>query len=418
MTNYVIIGNGITGITAARCIRKNDPSGLITVISGESDYFYSRTALMYVFMKRLNRKDTEPYERRFYPQNRIDLIRNTVTSLDTSAKQLTLFSGPSIAFDKLLIATGSQPNKISLPGSDLPGVVSFYGLSDLQDMEKAAKNARSALVVGGGLIGIEMVEMLVHRGIQVTYLLREPVYFPQALSAQESEIALATMRAHGVTIIAGDELDRIEKSDNWIRTCVTKKGTVVACDMVGIAIGVSPNVSFLAHSAIATKRGILVNPSLQTNVPDIFAAGDCAELSWKPIDKSGRLEQLWYTGKMQGEIAGCNMAGQSRVYDRGVKFNSAQFMDINYHTFGEVNGRLPGESDLFFRIPNQLKSLRLVLKDNRVIGINVLGLRFRDAVCRQWIRDGLSPDTVLAQLKDAWFEPEFTPYCLKEVSHA
>ena len=176
MKHVVIIGNGIAGITAARHIRKlsNDR---ITVISDETDFFFSRTALMYIYMGHMEFENTQPYEKWFWEKNRIELKKAWVSSIDFTKKELNFEGEEALKYDQLILATGSQPNKFGWPGQDLEGVQGLFSYQDLELMEKNTKGIKKAVILGGGLIGVEMAEMLLSRNIEVTYLIREEFFW-------------------------------------------------------------------------------------------------------------------------------------------------------------------------------------------------------------------------------------------------
>ena len=173
MKPIVIIGNGISGVTAAREIRKRDSETPLLIISGETDHHFSRTALMYIFMGHMNYEDTKPYEDHFWSENKIDLLRGWVKTFDHEKQVVFIENGNEIDYSELILAVGSKPNKFGWPGQDLPGVQGLYSKQDLDDLEESAKTAKHAVIVGGGLIGIEMAEMLLTRGIGVSFLVRE-----------------------------------------------------------------------------------------------------------------------------------------------------------------------------------------------------------------------------------------------------
>jgi len=172
MKNIVIIGNGISGITAARHIRKLSDD-IITVISAETKHFFSRTALMYIYMSHMKFEHTKPYEDWFWQKNKINLVQDYVLSVDTDNKSLQLKEGGELNYDVLILGTGSKPNKFGWPGQDLKGVQGMYSYQDLENMEVYTEKINRAVIVGGGLIGIEMAEMLLSRNIPVTFLVRE-----------------------------------------------------------------------------------------------------------------------------------------------------------------------------------------------------------------------------------------------------
>jgi NAD(P)H-nitrite reductase large subunit len=409
MSHIVIIGNGITGITVARHIRKMSDHR-ITVISAESDHFYSRTALMYIYMGHLKFEHTKPYEDWFWPKNRIDLVRGFVTKIDTDAKTLTLLDKPAIAYDKLIIATGSVSNKFGWPGQDLHGVQGLYNLKDLETMNQYTANISNAVVVGGGLIGIEMAEMLLSRNIAVTFLVREKNYWDNILPEQEASLVSRHIREHGVDLRLQTSLKEILPDDNeQARAIITDKGEEIPCRFVGLTAGVSPNIVIVKHSKIETGRGVLVNAFLETNVPDVYAAGDCAELK---SENGSHVEQLWYTGRMQAEALAQTICGQRTRYDRGVWFNSAKFFDIEYQTYGFVsNVPRAGETSLYWEHPDGRKCLRIVYSttDGVVTGMNVFGIRHRHKVWEKWIQEKRGIEYVLEHLGEANFDPEFFP---------
>ncbi|HQZ44168.1 MAG TPA: FAD/NAD(P)-binding oxidoreductase, partial [Flavobacteriales bacterium] len=253
MDHIVIIGNGISGITAARHIRKRSDAK-ITVISEESEHFFSRTALMYVYMGHMRYKDVKPYEDEFWEKNRIDLKLDRVNRIDTNQKLLELKSSGNIKYDKVIIATGSVSNKFGWPGQDLPGVQGLYSLQDLELMEVNTKGISHAVIVGGGLIGVEMAEMLLSRKIAVTFLVREDTFWGGVMPEQEADLISRHMREHHVDLQFSSELQEvIAGPDGRVRGILTKAGETIDCQFVGLTVGVKPNIAWLKESpAIAT----------------------------------------------------------------------------------------------------------------------------------------------------------------------
>ncbi|MEM1093479.1 MAG: NAD(P)/FAD-dependent oxidoreductase [Bacteroidota bacterium] len=409
--HLVIIGNGIAGVTAARFVRKQSSTIRITVISGETDHFYSRTALMYIYMGHMRYQDTKPYEDFFWPKNRIDLVRDWVVRIDVEGKEVHLKDSAPIQYDKLLIATGSTPRWFGWPGAELNGVQGLYGMPDLEQMEAATQGITHAAVVGGGLIGVEMAEMLHSRGIHVTFLVREPTYMSKVLPAEESAMVNRVIREHGIDLRLGEELAEIRGDrDGTAEQIVTKSGEVLPAQFVGITIGVVPNLSALAGSAIETDRGVLVNAYLETNVPDVYAVGDCAQFREDGIGYK-RIDQLWYTGRRQGKTVASSICGTRTRYTSSVFFNSAKFFNLEYQTYGTIAPNRPdGIESLYWEHPDQDQALRIDYEadSQAVVGFNMMGLRYRHDVCVTWIDQRAPLAHVVKHLAAANFDAEFS----------
>lgn len=405
-----IIGNGIAGISAAIRLRDKRPDWGITVISGESDHHYSRPALMYVFMGHLRYEDTKPFDDSFWKKRRIDLVRAWVTKIDVEGKRL-FFEGQTqpVSFDKLLITTGSQPNKFGWPGQDMDGVQSLYGLQDLELLYRNTRGVEQAVIVGGGLIGIELAEMLHSRSIRVTFLVRETAFWNVVIPDEEAKMINRVIQQEGLGLVLATELREIvDDGTGRVRGIITNEGDRIDCQFVGLTTGVHPNIGLAREADIPTSRGVLVDWHLRTMRPDVYAAGDCAEIVTG--DERNLVQQVWYTGRRQGLVAGDVIAGVEREYEPGVWFNSAKFLDLEYQVYGEVaqgEQNRPGEKNLFWRDDPGRHSVRIVYTDEGVIGFNLLGVRYRHEVCDRWIREKRSIDYVLQRLEEANFDPEF-----------
>ncbi len=420
MKKIIVIGNGISGITCARYIRKRSNYS-ITVVSSETDHFFSRTALMYIYMGHMKYEHTKPYEDWFWKKNRIDLVKAKVEEVNTGDKQVRLSNGKTMQYDKLVIATGSKSNKFGWPGQDADGVQVMYSYQDIERMEKYTKDIDHAVVVGGGLIGIEMVEMLLSRNIGVTFLIREKSYWNMVLPPEESTMVNRLIRKHHVDLRLGTELKEI-LTDNTgrARAVLTNKGEEILCQFVGLTVGVHPNIEFLKESGIELERGVVVNDFLETNVEDVYAIGDCAQHN-QP--KSGRrpIEQVWYTGRIMGETLANTITGNQTAYEPGLWFNSAKFFDLEYQTYGWVWVVPKGNEDQFYwEHESGEMCLRFVFDKNQrnLLGINTFGIRLRQDVCHKWIKEKTSIDKVISQLKMANFDPEFFKRYEKEISLA
>lgn len=417
MEHIVIIGNGISGVTAARHIRKLS-NNKITIISSESEFFFSRTAMMYVFMGHMKFEHSKPYEDDFWKKNNINLIHNHVETIDSKSKKVIFSDGNTLQFDRLIIATGSKPNRFGWKGQDLYGVFSLYSKQDLEKVEELSIGCKRAIVVGGGLIGIELVEMLLSRNIPVTFLVREKTFWSSVLPKEDSELITKHIFDHGVDIRLDTNLDEII-SDGFgnVKSIVTDKGETIECCMVGITVGVSPNVDFLKGSDIEIDKGVKVNRFLETNIKDIYAIGDCAEQE-KPIGNRKTIEAVWYTGRMMGETVAQTICGKPMQYNPGHWFNSAKFLDIEYQTYGWVFANpQENEAQLYWEHASAKKAIRISYEKNtyEFLGINTYGIRMRHEFFDTILNEKKSVQYVLERLKDANFDPEFFTKHEKEI---
>ncbi len=423
MDTIVIIGNGIAGVSAARHIRKLSDKRII-IVSAETDYFFSRTALMYVYMGHMKFEHTQPYENWFWKKNRIELVKAYVSKVDTSKKELILDGSEILAYDKLILATGSKPNKFGWPGQDLPGVQGLYSKQDLDLMEINAPNknvCKRAVIVGGGLIGIEMAEMLRTRDIPVTFLVREKSFWNGVLPDGESAMISEHILDHHIDLRLGTNLKAIVPDENGRAKSiiVEETGEEIACDLVGLTAGVSPNIDFLKDSGIELGRGIKVNRYLETNIPDIYAIGDCAE-QHEGIGNRRPIEAVWYTGRMMGETVAQTICGNRIQYKPGHWFNSAKFLDIEYQTYGWVfskRGRKDYEAHFHWRHPSENICITVAFhkESEQFLGINTFGIRMRHEVFDRWLTEERNVDHIMEHLADANFDPEFYRHHEKDI---
>ena len=415
MDHIVIIGNGISGVTLARHIRKLSDKK-ITIISAETDYFFSRTALMYVYMGHMKFEHTQPYENWFWKKNRIELKKGYVKNVDAKSKTLHFAEGEPMTYDKLIIATGSKPNKFGWPGQDLNGVMGMYHKQDLDNLEKHAPNnkvCKRAVIVGGGLIGIELAEMLNSRKIPVTFLVREDSFWNGVLPTGESEMINRHINNHHIDLRLSTNLKEIKSDDNGnVKSIIIEEtGEEIECNVVGLTAGVTPNIDFLKDSDIEIGRGVKVNRFLETNIKDVYAIGDCAE-QHEAIGNRRPIEAVWYTGRMMGETLAQTICGNKIEYKPGHWFNSAKFLDIEYQTYGWVfgeRGRPEYEKHFHWKHSDDTKCITVAYhKDtNEFLGINNFGIRMRHETFDKWLTEKRDIDYVINHLSEANFDPEF-----------
>jgi NADPH-dependent 2,4-dienoyl-CoA reductase/sulfur reductase-like enzyme len=417
--HFVIVGNGVCGMEAALALRQREATARISLVSDEHDHFFSRPALMYVFAGQTRLQDTEPYDRQLYGRMGFERVRGRVATVDVPGRALVFENGRRLEYDKLLLAVGSKARRAPWPGSEGPGLHYFVTLRDLEELDRDAQKGGRAVVIGGGLIGVEVAEILHDRGLHVTFLVRENWYFPLALDGRESAIVSEHMRAHGVDVRLGIQVEEILRGPEGRPRAVRVDGAELPTGLVVASIGVVPNTTFLAGGAFTLSAGgaLEVDDALKTGAPDVWAAGDCANVTW--ADGSRRPEQLWYTARDQGRVAAQSMLGDEVAYRRGAGYNSAKFFDLEWTTAGWVPALLsfdnspidpgPDVRAWFQRVPDTCVSQKIVCKGERVVGFNMLGSRWDHSPLLQWIHERRSLEWVLQHLGEAQFDEELMP---------
>jgi len=241
------------------------------------------------------------------------------------------------------------------------------------------------------------------------------------ISKEEGDIIERHMLEHHIDLRLHSELEEIKPDTNGrVKSIVTKDGKEIDCQLVGLTAGVSPNVDFLKSSDIEIGRGVLVNEYLETNIPDIYAIGDCAEFVQHPSGDRRNIEQVWYTGKIMGKTLANNICKNKAVYNPGHWFNSAKFMDIEYQTYGWIFPTpRDNEKHFYWEDKKGKKSVRINFnpKTQEFIGINTFGIRMRHQAFDKWLTEKRSIEYVLTHLKDANFDPEFYKQHEQEIAN-
>ncbi|MFQ5808853.1 MAG: NAD(P)/FAD-dependent oxidoreductase [Armatimonadota bacterium] len=373
MTNYVIIGNSMAANAAAARIHSLDAESPITLISDEPDLFYSRCGLMYYVMDHCWKRDLYIADREHYRRLNATLVHDKVTGVNAEAHELQLESGGTMAYDKLLIASGTTPYKLGAGNEDADGIQDFFTLADADKMLAAAQRARRAVVVGGGLIGAEAAEVLHTLKIPTDFLIREDYFFPILCSEAQGRIIERRFEHHGISMHLGRLVDHFEKDDaGHVRAVVDDAGDRYEADLVMRCIGVGPTIWFLEGSGVETDTGVLVDDRLKNKAPDVWAAGDCAEIQF-PGRERATIQKLWYTAQPQGWAAGENMAGGDTKYELMTPYTSAMFMDLDFCSYGEMPAPWNDLQEQSVTAPNEIDCARLIHDGERVMGASFLG---------------------------------------------
>jgi len=336
---YLIVGAGLAGAAAIEGIRAHDPDGTILLLGDEAELPYDRPPLtkkLWFGQKQV--ADIYVHPVAWYESQGVQLVPGTeVTRLDPARKVVMDRKGTTYGYEKLLLATGGRPKRLTVPGGDLEGVCYYRYLADYRRTRAQAVAGASAVVIGGGFIGSEIAAALAINNVHVTMIYPGRHLVPRVFPADLGSALQEAYRARGLTILAGDTVSAIAHQHGRF-VVITAAERELESDLVIAGIGLDPDVSLAAEAGLETGDGVVVNEYLQTSHPDVYAAGDNALFPYLALGDRRRVEH-WDNAIMQGRCAGRNMAGAGAPYDHLPYFFSDLF-EFGYEAVGEVDPRL------------------------------------------------------------------------------
>jgi len=380
---YVIIGNSAAAIGCIEGIRSIDKEGSITVISRENWHTYSRPLISYLL---LGKTDTERMKYRpdsFYEDNNCTVMLGTAAvRILPEQKQVITDDGKSIAYDKLLVATGSNPFVPPIEGMDTaPSVHTFMSLNDALALKKDLTPESRVLVLGGGLIGLKCVEGILHMVKKITVIDMADRVLPSILDADGSKIVQNHLEKKGVEFLLGNSIVKVAGQKAYL-----KNGEVLDFDNLVIAVGVRPNTALVAEAGGKVNRGICTNLKCETSIPDVYAAGDCTE-SYDITCDQVRVIALLPNAYMQGETAGINMAGGNKLYDHAIPMNAIGFFGLHIISAGVYDGEC-------YKKVTENSYKKLFYKDNVLKGFILIGDVARAGIYTALIREKKPLDSI------------------------
>jgi NAD(P)H-nitrite reductase large subunit len=371
---HIIIGAGPAGVVAAETLRKLKPKAQITIIGDEPGPPYARMAIPYL----LNNRIEEPgaYLRKspdHFKTCHIELIAGRVTRVQTNRKTVSLLNGTELAYDTLLIATGSSPAAPPIPGIDSPAVHPCWTLLDSRLIMKRAQPGAKAVLMGAGFIGCIILEALAARGVKLTVVEMEDRMVPRMLNAVAGNLLKQFCESKGIKILTSTRVEAV-KSGRGAHPVSVKldNGKSLGADLVITATGVRPNIDFLHDSGIRTDVGVLVNQHMASNIPEVYAAGDAAQ----GLDFSTgqyTVQAIQPTAADHGRIAASNMAGHPQAHRGSINMNVLDTMGLISCSFGSWMGVAGGDSAELVD-PGRFRYLNLQFEDDRLVGASSLGL--------------------------------------------
>ena len=365
MKRYLIVGNGVAGARAAIKIRETDPKGDIRIFTEEAYPFYYRVRFPEYVAGELTVQNLTIHTREWYQSKGIFIhLEEPITEVNVSKKEVTSLKGKTYAYDFLLLATGGYAFVPPIQGTEKKGVFALRTMKDAIGMKEFLGGVKKAILVGGGLVGLETGGALLKRGIKVAVIEHNPRILPRQMDSEGARILQGKMESMGFSFFLNGQSEEI-LGENVVEGVRLKDGRTVEGEMVVVSAGVRPNVKLAQAMGLEIKNGILVNDRLETKTESVFAAGDVAE-------HRGRCYGIWPASQRQGETAGINMAGARASYEGTVLSNTLKVVGINLTASGEIDAerklecvvRQDRESGVYRKV---------AFKEDKIVGCILLG---------------------------------------------
>ena len=370
--NHVILGAGPAGIIAAETLRKHAPLDSIVVVGDEPEAPYSRMAIPYLLIGNIGEEGTHlRHGADHYDKQCLVMKRGRATRVDTQARTVTLDDGSVLPFDRLLIATGSSPATPPIPGIQGPGVHSCWTLADAREIMKLAKPGARVLQMGAGFIGCIIMEALANRGVQLSVVEMGDRMVPRMMGPTAGTMIKQWCETKGVRVFTGARVEAIERDGSPVLKVRLSTGGTMEADLVISATGVRPNIGFLEHSGVRCLVGVLTDEHLQTNVPGIYAAGDCAE-AFDKVSGTTIVSAIQPNAAEQARVAALNMVGRVTSLRGVTQINVLDTLGLVSASFGKWDG-VPGGQHVEATDTAAGRHLSLQFEGDRLIGCNSIG---------------------------------------------
>jgi len=364
MMRFVIVGNGVAGVTAARELSRDGSGNSVEIYAREPYHYYPRPRLQEYLADRIALDELYFRPTEWYEKSGITVhLGRTVTELDPEGSRITLDGGEEVGYDRILLATGGRPFVPPIPGADKEGVFSYRTLDDVKVIKEKARSSESAVVIGGGLLGLEAAKALSALGVRVTVLEMFPYLLPRQLDSQGGQILKSLIEETGVEVKVGAATEAIvgEESVSGVRL---KDGSEIGAGLIVVSAGIRSNISLAKDAGLGVNRGVLVDEHLQTTAVNVYAAGDAAEFE-------GRVYGIVPAAVEQARAAAHNMLGEDVVYEGTMPSSTLKVVGIDCASIGLVHPEGDGYQELRSTVDRTYT--KLVLEGGRLVGAILLG---------------------------------------------
>jgi len=385
----VVVGNGMAGLRFLEELVRRAPGRFdVTVVGAEPDPAYNRVLLSSLLAGDIGVGDVELKPREWYAEHGVALVTGQpACALDAARRTVTLGNGEVLGFDRLVLATGSDAIRLPLPGRDLAGVMTFRSLADIAGLEQAASEGLPAVVIGGGLLGIEAAYGLARRGVPVTLVHLMDRLLERQLDAEGARLLAAAIEAKGVRVLLGAETAAI-RGGSAVETVELKDGRVLPCGLVVMAVGIRSNTALAPSGGLQVKRGIVVDDGMQTSASGIYAIGECAE-------HRGVCYGLVEPCYEQARVAAAAIAGEPVRYAGSVLATNLKVSGVSVFSAGDFEG--VGAEAIVVRDAGVGSYRKLVVREERLAGVVLVG----DTAEALWYADLIRAGTPVSALREA-----------------
>ncbi|MHA2183065.1 MAG: NAD(P)/FAD-dependent oxidoreductase, partial [Promethearchaeota archaeon] len=368
---YIIIGGGPAGATAALELRGLDPKGEVSIISNEDYQFYKRSKILSFVSASCSEDDLFLKGKTLYDEHNVNFIYGHVKNILLDKKQVLLRDGKKFSYDYLLIASGGSPLVLPWEGTDLKGVSTLYNLDDAKKVVEQACDSENVVVIGGGSIAMKAIQNLKKMGLNISIVEKASHLWPIGFDRKVARIVEKRIKENGIQIYLNEEVAEFRGDNNKLTHVVLKSGIEIPADITIITIGTKPNVDFLNETFIKVDKGVIVDSNLRTTIPNIFAAGDVAQI-YDPLYNIPMLHTTWGNAKKQGRIAAINMTGGNLVYKGVIPIQTIRIFGFQAIAVGITHSKKNYDEISWVSFEKE-QCRKFVLRDNKLVGALILG---------------------------------------------
>jgi nitrite reductase (NADH) large subunit len=377
----IIIGNGITGVTALKAIREVDKDSEIFIFGEEKFYPYNRIKLSKNLFDELSEDNILLQKKDWYDENKINIcVDKKVIKINSKKKEVILSDESVYKYDKLLLANGARNNKPPIDGIEKDGVFTLRKLQDAWDIKNQVKKGKKVINIGGGIQGLETAWNLQQHGIKVSIMEFQSRLMPNQLDERASQILQEAVEKFGIDIHLSTAASKIAGSDR-VEGVLTNSDELFPCEEVIYAVGIKPNIEIVQDTDIKYEKGIIVNENMETNVDSVYAAGDVAEFK-------GSAPGLWNISISQGKVAGYNIVGKASTYNHIVPVTTLNAFKLSLFSMGSVDEN--NATNMLVEENNEGQYTKVFINDNKIVGAIVIGDTKRSPIFKKAIEKEIS----------------------------